>query len=71
MPFPEALHPFVHIREVAVDFTGDRSIYNAIASELIGLDIGILINNVGMNFNFCLPFADLEDANVLDDLIHW
>ncbi|EFX74276.1 hypothetical protein DAPPUDRAFT_307355 [Daphnia pulex] len=66
----KTLYPFVHIKTVAIDFTGDRSIYKAIDLELADLDIGILINNVGMNNGFCQPFTDLEDANILDDLIH-
>jgi short-subunit dehydrogenase len=56
---------------VAIDFTGDRTIYKAIYSELMDLDIGILINNVGINNGFCHPFTDLKDENILDDIIHW
>ncbi|KAI9556833.1 hypothetical protein GHT06_016625 [Daphnia sinensis] len=66
----QTLYPLVRVKTVAVDFTGDRSIYKAIASELMNLDVGILINNVGMNPGFCQPFTDLEDENVLDDIIH-
>lgn len=66
----KTLCPFVHIRTVAIDFTGDRSIYKAIALELVDLNIGILINNVGMNHNFCQPFTDLENDNILDDFVH-
>lgn len=56
---------------MAIDFTGDRSIYKAIALELADLSIGVLINNVGMNHNFCQPFTDLTDDNILDDMVHW
>ena len=58
------------MRTVAVDFTGDRSIYKAIEAELSGLDVGVLVNNVGICVGFCEPFAHLADNKVLDDVIN-
>uniref|UniRef100_A0A673MWI2 Hydroxysteroid (20-beta) dehydrogenase 2 n=1 Tax=Sinocyclocheilus rhinocerous TaxID=307959 RepID=A0A673MWI2_9TELE len=44
---------------IQTDFTEGHSIYSAIAQQLEGLQIGILVNNVGMNYIGVL-------ANVLD-----
>ena len=38
----------VKVKQIGLDFTGDSSIYDSIASEISGLDIGVLINNVGI-----------------------
>ena len=53
-----------------MDFTEDRSIYRRIAAELGDLEIGVLINNVGMCQNFCEPFIDIAGEHVIDDLIN-
>jgi len=37
---------------VAIDFTGDIDIYDEIAEQLRGLEVGILVNNVGMGYDF-------------------
>ncbi|KAI4879482.1 hypothetical protein NFI96_010367 [Prochilodus magdalenae] len=37
-------------RVIQADFTEGQSIYPAIAQQLKGLEIGILVNNVGMNY---------------------
>ena len=39
------------------------------AAELADLEIGVLINNVGMCDNFCEPFSDIGSERVIDDLI--
>uniref|UniRef100_A0A3Q3WTK4 Uncharacterized protein n=1 Tax=Mola mola TaxID=94237 RepID=A0A3Q3WTK4_MOLML len=50
-------------RTIQVDFTDGHSIYPAIAEELQGLEIGILVNNVGMNYtNSFVYFLDVPDA---------
>lgn len=46
---------------IAVDFSGGMEIYAKIDMELEGLDVGVLINNVGMSYEhpeFLLQVAD-------------
>ncbi|XP_032389892.1 hydroxysteroid (20-beta) dehydrogenase 2 isoform X2 [Etheostoma spectabile] len=51
-------------RTIQADFTDGQSIYPAIAEELQGLQIGILVNNVGMaysdHFAYFLEIPDVE-----------
>ncbi|XP_037543613.1 hydroxysteroid (20-beta) dehydrogenase 2 [Nematolebias whitei] len=52
-------------RTIRVDFTDGCNIYPAIAKELQGLEIGILVNNVGMicsdNFAYFLEIPEAEE----------
>ncbi|XP_018960136.2 hydroxysteroid (20-beta) dehydrogenase 2 [Cyprinus carpio] len=51
-------------RVIQTDFTEGHSIYSAIAQQLEGLQIGILVNNVGMNYIGVLAnFLDVPDAD--------
>ena len=63
------MEPSIQVKIIAVDFTSDASIYRQMAAELADLDIGVLINNVGMCDNFCEPFAEIGSEQVIDDLI--
>jgi len=54
----DASKPGVETRCLAIDFTGELDIYDKIEKELEGLDIAILVNNVG-------------DAGDINDLIHF
>nr|XP_046266026.1 hydroxysteroid (20-beta) dehydrogenase 2 [Scatophagus argus] len=51
-------------RTIQVDFTEGHSIYPTVAKELQGLEIGVLVNNVGMtcsdNFAYFLEIPDAE-----------
>ncbi|KAM6983365.1 hydroxysteroid (20-beta) dehydrogenase 2 [Tautogolabrus adspersus] len=50
-------------RTIQVDFTDGHSIYSTIGKELHGLEIGILVNNVGMMYSeTCDYFLDAPDA---------
>ncbi|XP_041656520.1 hydroxysteroid (20-beta) dehydrogenase 2 [Cheilinus undulatus] len=50
-------------RTIQVDFTDGHSIYPTIAKELQGLEIGILVNNVGMMYSDSVDyFLDVPDA---------
>ena len=37
---------------IDVDFTRGLEIYDRIAKELEGLEIGVLVNNVGMSYTY-------------------
>ncbi|KAI2664543.1 Very-long-chain 3-oxoacyl-CoA reductase-B [Labeo rohita] len=51
-------------RVIQTDFTEGHSIYPAIAQQLEGLEIGILVNNVGMNYTGTLAnFLDVPDPD--------
>ncbi|CAF0852467.1 unnamed protein product [Adineta steineri] len=52
----------VHVKTIAVDFTKDNSIYTTIREEIRGLDIGILVNNVGMSYEYPELFDKVEDS---------
>ncbi|XP_056252849.1 hydroxysteroid (20-beta) dehydrogenase 2 isoform X1 [Seriola aureovittata] len=50
-------------RIIQADFTESNSIYPAIAKELQGLEIGILVNNVGMTYSDHFAyFLEIPDA---------
>jgi 17beta-estradiol 17-dehydrogenase / very-long-chain 3-oxoacyl-CoA reductase len=53
----------VQIKTIAADFSADydSAAYSAIARELEGLDIGVLINNVGASYPSALYFHELEE----------
>ena len=42
----------VETKVIAVDFTEQTSIYTTIRNELGDLDIGVLVNNVGMSYKY-------------------
>ncbi|KAK6184100.1 hypothetical protein SNE40_006632 [Patella caerulea] len=60
----------VQTRVVAVDFTR-ADIYSTISRSLEGLEIGTLVNNVGMSFPFPEYFIELENREqVIRDMIN-
>lgn len=67
--FVEKLQPSIKVKTVAVDFTKDRAIYQQMAAELRDLEIGVLVNNVGMCENFCEPFSDIQSDQIIDDMV--
>ena len=42
----------VSVKIIVVDFSGGAEIYDKIRMELSGLEIGILINNVGYSYEY-------------------
>lgn len=61
----------IQVKTIVVDFTkSDDSVYDKIRSELTGLQIGVLVNNVGMALN-PEPFGLLEDENRLMNIINY
>ncbi|TWW74849.1 Very-long-chain 3-oxoacyl-CoA reductase [Takifugu flavidus] len=50
-------------RTIQVDFTEGQSIYPVVAEQLEGLEVGILVNNVGMMYCTCFAyFLQVPDA---------
>lgn len=60
----------VNIKTIAVDFTDGNSIYSKIETELSQLEIGMLINNVGMAVGFAERFTDIADEKSLNDIVN-
>ncbi|CAD5122074.1 DgyrCDS10526 [Dimorphilus gyrociliatus] len=60
----------VKTKTVAVDFTAGNEIYDKIERETQGLDVGVLVNNVGMSYEYPQFMAEMDDSkNVLQKLL--
>ncbi|KAG9470492.1 hypothetical protein GDO78_017605 [Eleutherodactylus coqui] len=60
----------VETRVIAADFGKPAEIYDHIAAGLKGLEIGVLVNNVGIAYEYPEYFLDIPDLdNTLDKLI--
>lgn len=51
----------VQTKVIPIDFTKDNSIYSTIREQIRGLDIGVLINNVGMSYEYPERFDQVEN----------
>ncbi|EFX74260.1 hypothetical protein DAPPUDRAFT_226844 [Daphnia pulex] len=60
----------VDIKTIAVDFTDGNSIYSKIEAELSQLEVGILVNNVGMAVGFAERFVEIADEKSLNDIVN-
>lgn len=54
----------VMVKTVAIDFAAGPAIYDLIRMKLSGLEIGILINNVGVTYEFPNYFLDVSDERL-------
>ncbi|XP_004852056.1 very-long-chain 3-oxoacyl-CoA reductase isoform X1 [Heterocephalus glaber] len=60
----------VETRTIAVDFSSE-DIYDKIKTGLAGLEIGVLVNNVGMSYEYPEYFLEIPDLdNVIKKLIN-
>ncbi|XP_066258882.1 very-long-chain 3-oxoacyl-CoA reductase [Euwallacea similis] len=59
----------VETKTVAADFTKVEEIYYNIDKQLHGLDIGVLINNVGMSYPYPEYFLEMKNGDELYDNI--
>lgn len=50
----------VKTKIIDVDFTNGAEIYDRIRKELEGLEIGVLINNVGMSYTYPEYLAEVS-----------
>jgi 17beta-estradiol 17-dehydrogenase / very-long-chain 3-oxoacyl-CoA reductase len=56
----------VHTKIIEADFSSDSNdMYHTMEKELYGMEIGILINNVGMSYPYPEYFLDLPDRDKL------
>uniref|UniRef100_A0A8C5N3Q6 3-ketoacyl-CoA reductase n=1 Tax=Leptobrachium leishanense TaxID=445787 RepID=A0A8C5N3Q6_9ANUR len=61
----------VETKTIAADFGKPDVIYDKIQEGLSGLEIGILVNNVGVSYDYPEYFLDIPDLdNMLDKLIN-
>ncbi|KAK8757732.1 hypothetical protein V5799_004636 [Amblyomma americanum] len=60
----------VKTKVIAVDFTAGNEIYETIRRELQGLEVGVLVNNVGVSYVYPEFFSAVPDGDkVMDSII--
>ena len=64
------MHGSIEVKPVQVDFTDGVSIYPKLREELEEVDVGVLVNNVGMTMDFDQPFHRLKSEKQIQDVIN-
>src|SRR5437762_11529331 len=63
----KSAHPNLKIDQVAMDFAENRdSDYESIQRKIKDLDIGVLVNNVGLSHSIPQSFADTAERDMKD-----
>jgi 17beta-estradiol 17-dehydrogenase / very-long-chain 3-oxoacyl-CoA reductase len=61
----KAKYPKIDVRVLVVDFSSFDAVTRVkVDAELKNLDIGVLVNNVGISYPFTMFFHELSDENV-------
>lgn len=54
----------VKTKVIQADFSGGESVYTSIESELDGLDFGLLVNNVGQQYEYPMPLGEVSVKSI-------
>jgi len=58
-------YPKVQTKTIAVDFATDKKdIYAKITAQLAGIEVGVLVNNVGVSYEHAEYFTDISEETV-------
>merc|ERR1719373_371967 len=58
-------YPKVEVSHLAIDYSNfDGKERDAVKAKISGLDVGVLINNVGMSYPFTKYFHELKDEEI-------
>lgn len=60
----------VKTKVISADFTGGNEVYAEIRRQLEGLEVGVLVNNVGTSYSYPEFFSEVPDGDkVMDQII--